>query len=502
MTMTHAATEARGDDEKGRAGDLKKHFGDARRHHHNHPLLPTSNNYHQQQHQPRPLPHALLLTMMPASFPAAARRTAGPTRLALALLAFPCLLLLLVAWPDLGRWTAAVGRHGLDAAAGRGNAGALWSPASGDAAIARLGASASDLDRALALLQRAPVIDGHNDLPIGLQFRNNGRLQNINLTTLPGYHTDITRLREGRVGAQFWSAFVPCNPDYKKKSDDVRFTLEQIDLIRRMTELYPETFAMAYSSADIKKIAQTGRIASLIGLEGGHHIDGSLAVLRQYYSLGARYMTLTHSCNTAWADSASQPPEHNGLTKFGETVIREMNRLGMLIDLSHVSPETMLQAIRLSTAPVVFSHSSAFAVCNSPRNVPDKILKMLKAKDGVVMVNFFPDFVGCNKKNPKNVTLEDVADHVSYIAKLIGAEYVGLGSDFDGIPSTPKGLEDVSKYPNLVAELLRRGLTPAEVIGITGGNLLRVFGRVEQVSRSLKSSPLVEEGRVAVNKTC
>ncbi|KND01785.1 uncharacterized protein SPPG_03577 [Spizellomyces punctatus DAOM BR117] len=379
-----------------------------------------------------------------------------------------------------------------------------WGPGAGDASGFKLANVAEEvlpyndfLGRAKQILKRVPLIDGHNDLPFSLQMRNGGQINDLNLTDLGSpYHTDMKRLKSGRVGAQFWSAYVPCS-DYTKKSDDVKFTLEQIDLVHRMVDYYPETLEFARSSHDIARIHKHGRVASLIGLEGGHQIDNSLGTLRQYYDLGVRYMTLTHTCHTAWADSCTGEPLHGGLTDFGEKVVREMNRLGMLVDISHVSHDTMRDVLRVTAAPLFFSHSSAYELCKIPRNVPDDILRQLPEKDGVVMINFYPRFVSCSA----NSTLELVADHISHVAEVAGPEHVGLGSDFDGIDVVPKGLEDVSKYPDLIAELLRRGFSEKEVEGIVGKNLLRILERTEQVAKKLRGEKPAEV-KLPVNKTC
>ncbi|KAJ3312525.1 dipeptidase 1 (renal) [Blyttiomyces sp. JEL0837] len=312
-----------------------------------------------------------------------------------------------------------------------------------------------------------------------------------------------------RVGAVFWSAYTGCK-DYHKAGTEVRDIMEQIDLIKRFQDQYPTVFTTAYSVSDIRSAVEKRTIASLIGIEGGHAIDNSLALLRQFYNLGARYLTLTHSCNTAWADSANDEVGmvHGGLTKFGEEVVLEMNRLGMLVDISHVSAPVMLQVLRISEAPVIFSHSSVFSICPSPRNVPDSILTLLPKKDGIVMINFMDGYILCGEdgdtsKNGRRATLNDVVDHIMYIVEKIGAEYVGLGGDFDGVTELPVGLEDVSTYPVLIAELLDRGLTEAQIIGITGGNFLRVFGKAERVAKSIQARSVdVIEDSLRFDRTC
>ncbi|KAJ3281917.1 dipeptidase 1 (renal) [Borealophlyctis nickersoniae] len=354
------------------------------------------------------------------------------------------------------------------------------------------------LGRAQRIMERVPVIDGHNDLPIKLQFYEKGQINHLNLTNLPStYNTDITRLREGRMGGVFWSAFIPCTSNLAKVTDDVRFTLEQVDLIKHIVRSYPKTFELASSAKDIRRIYKHGRIASLIGLEGAHQVDNSLGNLRMLYELGARYMTLTHVCHTPWADSCTPPPEHHGLTPFGERFILEMNRIGMMVDLSHVSHDTMRHVLRVTKAPVLFSHSSAYSLCQIPRNVPDDVLQNIHETDGVVMVNFYPVFDACSP----NGTLSIVADHLEHIAKTAGVKHVGFGSDFDGIDSVPVGLEDVSKYPNLVAELLRRGFSETDVEGIVGGNLLRVMEGVERVRDEMQREEMVED-KLFLERSC
>lgn len=337
-------------------------------------------------------------------------------------------------------------------------------------------------DLAVRIMQDTPVIDGHNDLPWQLLKLFNNQLQDpgANLSSLAHTHTNIPKLKAGFVGGQFWSAYVPCDTQNR---DAVKRTLEQIDVIQRMCQAYPETFACVTSSTGIRQAFQEGKVASLVGVEGGHSIDSSLGVLRALYHLGMRYMTLTHSCNTPWADNwlvdtGDDKAQSQGLSHFGQSVVKEMNRLGVMIDLAHVSVATMRAALKLSQAPVIFSHSSAYSLCPHRRNVPDDVLQLVKETGSLVMVNFYNDYVSCSAK----ANLSQVADHLDHIKKVAGAAAVGFGGDYDGVSRVPSGLEDVSKYPDLVAELLRRQWTEAEVRGALADNLLRVFEAVEQAS--------------------
>jgi membrane dipeptidase len=406
---------------------------------------------------------------------------------------------------------------------------ALASSAWGAAADAAL------VERARKLLDEVPLIDGHNDLPWEYRQRVKNHLDKIDLEgdtskLEPPLHTDIPRLRRGGVGGQFWSVYVPVSIP---GADALQATLEQIDDVHRLAERYPDTFEVARTADDVVRIHKGGRIASLIGMEGGHSIHNSLAALRQLYQAGARYMTITHSKNTDWADSATDAPQHGGLTRFGEEVVREMNRLGMLVDLSHVSPETMKKAMAVSAAPVIFSHSSARALDDHPRNVPDDVLRLLPQDGGLVMVTFVPSFVseevrrwnslqdaeearlkalhpgdpdrakreldGWRQQHPvPRATLEQVADHVEHVRKVAGVDHVGIGSDFDGITSVPVGLEGVDDYPALLAELLRRGWSDEEIRKLAGLNALRVFREAEGVAQRLRkerpaSDALIEE---------
>ncbi|XP_003969974.2 dipeptidase 1 [Takifugu rubripes] len=344
----------------------------------------------------------------------------------------------------------------------------------------------ANMDRALKLMAETPLIDGHNDLPWQLRKQFNNELNKVDLNTLETTHTNIPKVKEGRLGAQFWSAYVPCDTQYK---DAVRQTLEQIDVVHRMCQKYPEVFMFASSSDDILKAFSMNKTASLIGVEGGHSLDSSLGTLRTMYQLGVRYLTLTHSCNTPWADNwrvdqGSDPSEHDGLSPFGKQLIMEMNRLGMLIDLAHVTVRVMNQVLDMSEAPVIFSHSSAYSLCKHSRNVPDEVLLRVKEKKGIVMVNFYNDYVTCRQ----TATLSDVADHFDYIKKVAGVEILGFGGDYDGVTRLPEGLEDVSKVPKLVAELLRRGWTDVEVKAALGNNLLRVLKQTEAVRDSKVNS--------------
>jgi len=384
------------------------------------------------------------------------------------------------------------------------------------------------LERAQALHKQVPLIDGHNDYPWALRENAERDLDKLDIAKpQPSIMTDIGRLRAGGVGGQFWSVYVPSETQGQTA---VTATLEQIDIVHRMMRKYPETFELALTADDVERIFKKGKIASLIGMEGGHSIDNSLGALRMFHRLGARYMTLTHSRNIPWADSATDTPVLGGLSPFGEQVVREMNWLGMLVDLSHVSPDTMADAIRVSQAPVVFSHSSARAINDVPRNVPDNVLQMLPKNAGVVMVTFVPGFLSpkvtawgklqtaeenrlkqqfptdaaavknglaeWTKSNPApRATVADVADHIDHIRKVAGIDHIGLGGDFDGITSVPEGLEDVSKYPALTAELLRRGYKDDDVKKILGLNILRVMRGAEKVSATLQkeraASPLL-----------
>jgi len=348
------------------------------------------------------------------------------------------------------------------------------------------------------LLQSAPVIDGHIDLPILVREYYGNNASAFDLKSPMIGHVDIPRLREGRVGGFFWSVYVGCPRDGAEGEDfvnatwRVRDTLEQIDIAKVLIDKYSDTFSLATTSTEVKEAISRGKIASLIGIEGGHQLGNSIAVLRQMHALGVRYVTLTHSCHNAFADSCGLfqgiEPKWGGLSPLGKSLIKEMNRLGVLVDLSHTSDDTARQALSESLAPVIWSHSSSRAVHDVPRNVPDDVLRLVGTesgkKDAVVMVNFSPGFVA----KPGKADVAAVADHVDHIALIAGKQHVGLGSDYDGIQDTPKGLEDVSKYPALIAELYKRGWNRWELAGLTGRNLLRVMQGAEKVSAELRGA--------------
>ncbi|MBI4410498.1 MAG: membrane dipeptidase [Gemmatimonadetes bacterium] len=375
------------------------------------------------------------------------------------------------------------------------------------------------LARAKALLAQVPVIDGHNDLPSAILGQGAGDLTRLDLARpQPQLHTDLARLKQGQVGAQFWAAYVTVDSIPAKAA--LRHALREIDMVQRMTQRYAE-LELARTAADIERIQKAGKTASLIGVEGGHALEGSLSALREFHELGVRYLTLTHSRTHEWADASTDYPQHNGLSEFGEEVVREMNRLGIFVDLSHVSAETMKDALRVSAAPVIFSHSSARALVDHPRNVPDDVLRLVPRNGGVVMVNFCPCFIAPNavrwveqrdsvreqlqreldsraeiarrtrewlRAHPRpRGSVADVADHIDHIRRVAGIDHVGLGSDFDGFDDTPVGLEDVSMFPNLIAELLRRGYSDEDVKKIAGLNLLRAMRQMEQVAARLRA---------------
>lgn len=339
------------------------------------------------------------------------------------------------------------------------------------------------LESALRVLETTPLIDGHNDLPWAIRGSAEGprdvHAEGHDLRSPTSFHTDIPRLREGRVGAQFWSVYIPFGA---VEEGAARTQLEQIDIAREIIDTYPDVFELALDASDVERIFASGRIASMLGMEGGHAIENSLGALRAFHRLGVRYMTLTHNGTIDWADSAADTARHGGLTSFGREVVREMNRLGMLVDLSHTSPSTMNDVLDIARAPVIWSHASAFEVTEHPRNVPDQVLERLPENGGVVMVTFVPAFVS----EDGEATLEDVADHIDHVANVAGVDHVGIGSDFDGISSTPVGLEDASTFPALFAELSRRGWTEEQLAKLAGGNLLRVMREAESVARVLQ----------------
>jgi membrane dipeptidase len=390
----------------------------------------------------------------------------------------------------------------------------------------------ADVDqRVERVLSATPIIDGHNDLPweIRENYDSWRRPLDLNADTSRLPHplqTDLPRLRRGHVGAQFWSVWIPGT---LRGPEAVQVTLEQIDIVHRMVAAYPDQLEIASTAADIRRIERAGRIASLIGVEGGHQIGNSPAALRTFYALGARYMTLSHSTNNDFADSATDDPVHHGLTPFGRAIVHEMNRLGMMIDISHVSAETMRQAIAVSRAPVIFSHSSTRALVDHPRNVPDDVLRLLPANGGVVMVNFYPGFIsepvrrraaeraaeearlkayytGQPERRTAALATWDaahplpqaavgiVADHVEQVRRIAGIDHVGIGSDFDGIGGThPEDMEGVDSYPLLFRELARRGWSDEELAKLSGGNLLRAMERAEQVAASMRAEPAMND---------
>ncbi|MBP0455545.1 dipeptidase [Kitasatospora sp. RG8] len=382
--------------------------------------------------------------------------------------------------------------------------------------------SAALLERARAVLRDTPVVDGHNDLPWAMREQAGYDLDAVDLAAdqRDRLHTDLARLAAGGVGAQFWSVYVP-----SRLAGDhaVSATLEQIDFVRALAGRFPDRLRLAATAADMEAARAEGRIASLMGAEGGHSIDCSLATLRALHALGVRYLTLTHNDNTPWADSATDKPAAGGLTPFGEEVVREMNRLGMLVDLSHVSADTMRDALRVSEAPVLFSHSSSRAVCDHPRNIPDDVLAQLPANGGVAMATFVPKFIlpaaiewtaaadenmrahgfdhldttpagmACQRAfeeaNPRPVaTPATVADHLDHMREVAGVDHIGIGGDFDGTAFLPAGLDDVAGYPNLIAELLRRGWSETDLGKLTWHNAVRVLRDAEAVARDLQAT--------------
>ncbi|XUU60887.1 dipeptidase [Erythrobacter sp. HA6-11] len=382
---------------------------------------------------------------------------------------------------------------------------------------------------AMAALEAAPVFDGHNDAPIQLRVRFNNQINEFDFNdTLPTaethprgapMHTDLVRLRAGKVGAQFWSVYVPASLD---EPEAVVMTLEQIDVTRRLIDRYPDDLALVMTAAEAEAAMVEGKIASLIGMEGGHSIGSSLAVLREMYQLGARYMTLTHSNNTPWADSATDDPEHDGLTGFGRDVVFEMNRIGMLVDLSHVSEATMNDVLDIAQAPVIFSHSGARAINGHARNVPDSVLARLPANRGVVMVVGLPGFLSEEQRqwfasrqaekarlealfqgqpdivtarltawdeanDSPMATISDMADHIDHVKAVAGIDAIGIGGDYDGMPTGPVGMEDVTGYPALFVELAKRGYTQLELEKIASGNIMRALRDAEAVANALQA---------------
>lgn len=377
-------------------------------------------------------------------------------------------------------------------------------------------------DRARELHKSALVIDGHNDMPWEIRKQGSSSFEKLDIAQKQRkLQTDIPRLREGGLGGQFWSVWVPVELGYKGTA--LATTLEQIELVKQMIAHYPDTFELALTADDIERVHKDGKIASLIGVEGGHCIEESLPVLDKLYGLGARYMTLTHTDSLNWADSSTDAGRNNGLAPFGKQVVRRMNQIGMMVDLSHVSAKTMNDTLDIAEAPVMFSHSSAFAVCEHPRNVPDDVLKRLKDKDGVVMVNFYSGYVvpsaaqitleemnlkrelkkkyddkaqvdaevdrwRVTHKIPRG-SIHDLLDHIDHIAKVAGPEHIGIGSDFDGVEKLPTQLEDVSCYPYITQGLIDRGYTDDQIRGILGGNLLRVMRGVEAYAAKHRNDP-------------
>ncbi|MDH4049427.1 MAG: dipeptidase [Gammaproteobacteria bacterium] len=374
------------------------------------------------------------------------------------------------------------------------------------------------VQRARKVLSEAPVVDGHNDLPWVIREKFGGNVEGHDISKRAEYDTDIPRLREGRVGTQFWSVYVPTS---LSPLEAMTAQLEQIDIAKRMIGLYPDDLMLATSVADIEAARRQEKIASLLGMEGGHTIANSLGALRSYYDLGVRYMTLTHFHSNDWADSATDDARHEGLTGFGREVVREMNRLGMLVDLSHVSEATMNDVLDIAEAPVIFSHSSARALTDHPRNVPDSVLKRIAKNGGVVMVTFIPAYVSAERRDwedgmipllkdattdaewsrigkayreehgaPPLATLSQVADHIEHVAKIAGVDHVGIGSDFYGAEGDElvQGLEDVSRFPELAAELIRRGWSDDKIASLSRHNLLRAFSEAERAAARLQQS--------------
>jgi membrane dipeptidase len=383
--------------------------------------------------------------------------------------------------------------------------------------------------RVTSVLKKTPLIDGHNDLPMRYTMQVQGNLEQMPFTSdlssiKKPTQTDHPRMLKGMMGGQFWSVYIPIAA-YPGASGDVARVLTQIDVVHRMITTYPDQLELALTANEVIDAHRRGKIASMMGIEGGHAIENSLANLRMLYKAGARYMTLTHSKGLRWADSATDEERVGGLSPFGMQVVHEMNRLGMLVDLSHVSVNAMNDALDVSSAPVIFSHSSAFALTAHKRNIPDEVLFRLKVNNGVAMVTFYPSYVSetvrlawinlrkkvnAQTEDPKEQaklygaqlstlprpTLADVADHIDHIRNLIGIDYIGLGGDYDGMPPGPVGLEDVSTYPALLKELLRRGYSDADIAKIAGRNILRVMQDVETIARKEQARRLPSNARI------
>ncbi|MDT4897720.1 MAG: rane dipeptidase [Acidobacteriota bacterium] len=387
---------------------------------------------------------------------------------------------------------------------------------------------------ALKIHRKAIVVDTHND--ITTMMIDDG--YDLGTSSIGKYHTDLPRMKEGGLTAEFFSVYV--DKKFAKEGGSARRALDQIDLVYRAAERYPDKIMMATTVADIRRAKKEGKIAALMGIEGGHAIENSLMALRDFYRLGVRYMTLTHNNTNDWADSSRDEAKHNGLTDFGKEVVREMNRMGMLVDVSHVSDKTMSDVLDISTAPIIASHSSARALSNHPRNIPDDLLRRIAKNGGVVMVNFYPAFIDQKhldadrarderlkpqldalgerfKDDPKRLAeerqklfdanplpatpLSVLIDHIDHIAKVAGVDHVGIGSDFDGVPSLPEGMKDISQLPNITYELLRRGYNEKDIRKILGENLLRVFGEAERVARAASRNLSGEGSQLRLSPT-
>ncbi len=352
-------------------------------------------------------------------------------------------------------------------------------------------------EQALKIHMAGTLLDGHNDLPWAIRMAAESSFEKMDIRQpQPRLNTDIPRLRSGGVKAQFWSVFVPVST--REQNTALLTTLEQIDLVHKLCETYPDQFEIALGTADIRRIVAAGKIASMMGVEGGHSIENSMQNLHRLYDRGARYMTLTHSKNVEWADSATDEPAHGGLTPFGKEVVREMNRIGMLVDLSHVSAAVMHQTLDIAAAPVIFSHSSARAINQHARNVPDDVLQRLPENGGVVMINFMSGYVAPDLEiaaDPKaRGTIHDVVDHIEHVIRVAGIDHVGIGSDFDGVSSLPTGLDDVSFFPAITQLLLDRGYSQEDIHKVLGENVLRAFARCEVVAAELKQAGGSESG--------